>query len=514
LHLDTWLDDDAPVTLAPQNLPLNWKEIEILSGLFRPEVEGLFVDRIIVPERERFPGGYLKGEWVIRLTGRHGDGSFLFSVRTRHPYFAFMPGKGSRAASTATRSAFDLELTKRLKGAKLKKFETLPRERTIILWFSDATEEESLGLVLNLIPATPEALLVRGEPGRPGPYPILIRSRTGREAQTEFTPPDGSQAPASPPVREGLANYARHLLKALDLEAFTARLVIAQRELRELAKQCRERIRQTKTAAAEATNDEDWRRFGDLLKSALHENPGLEARGKKWVRRVQNYEPDGQNGEWVELPADPKLGPSEQVEKYYTLAKRRDRRITEARLRLEGLQETLVRLEGLLAAEPEPGDFKALEELERAAGGTAPTGAAPHKDTRARKGAWLGKSFVSKEGLTILVGRSRDENLELTFKHARGNDVWMHVRGRPGAHVVVPLQPGKSAPLETLLDAAVLAIYYSGGESWGKTEVDYTFKKYVKRIKDSTEASYVNNRTLITEPDKARIKRLLAKDPT
>ena len=56
-------------------------------------------------------------------------------------------------------------------------------------------------------------------------------------------------------------------------------------------------------------------------------------------------------------------------------------------------------------------------------------------------------------------------------------------------------------PLETLLDAATLAIYYSGGETWGKTEVDYTFKKHVKWIKDSTEASYTHNKTLLVDPD-------------
>src|SRR6185295_1654847 len=104
----------------------------------------------------------------------------------------------------------------------------------------------------------------------------------------------------------------------------------------------------------------------------------------------------------------------------------------------------------------------------------------------------------------------RDENLELTFKHSRGNDIWMHLRGRPGAHVLIPVSSGKSVPLETLLDAAVLTVFYSGGEKWGKTEVDYTPKKHVKRIKDSTEASYTHNKTLLVQPDTARLKRLLS----
>ena len=86
----------------------------------------------------------------------------------------------------------------------------------------------------------------------------------------------------------------------------------------------------------------------------------------------------------------------------------------------------------------------------------------------------------------------------------------MHVRGRPGAHTVVPTVAGKSVPLETLLDAAVLTVFYSGGENWGKTEVDYTYKKFVKRIKDSTEASYTGNKTLMVEPQGERLQRLLS----
>ncbi len=238
----------------------------------------------------------------------------------------------------------------------------------------------------------------------------------------------------------------------------------------------------------------------------LHENPPLEKSGKTWIRRVKDFEQEGE----ILLPSDPKLSPSQQVEKYYQLARRRARRISEATERLQSLVEAKARFDELLETPPLAGDFKAIEALERAASGaSAPNSNTPGKKAEKRKGLWLGKTFTSKDHLTILVGRSRDENLELTFKHARGNDIWLHVRGRPGAHVLILLQPGKSAPLDTLLDAASLAVYYSGGESWGKTEVDYTFKKYVKRIKDSTEASYIKNKTLIVEQDAARMKRLL-----
>src|SRR4051794_27186467 len=103
-----------PPTLAVKRsspLALNWKEISLLCDSFKPGIEGLFVDRIIVPDRPAFPGGYLKGESAIRLTGRRQEGTFLFSIRARHPYLGFRTGKGPKAASQATRSPFDQELS-------------------------------------------------------------------------------------------------------------------------------------------------------------------------------------------------------------------------------------------------------------------------------------------------------------------------------------------------------------------------------------------------------------------
>src|SRR4051812_1453307 len=110
---------------------LNWRELELLASKIGPEIEGLFVDRIIVPDRERFPEGYLKGEWAFRLTGRRNEGILLLSIRSRHPYVAWSQGKGPKASPKATRSPFDLGLSKHLKGAKLLRCQTLPKERVV-----------------------------------------------------------------------------------------------------------------------------------------------------------------------------------------------------------------------------------------------------------------------------------------------------------------------------------------------------------------------------------------------
>ncbi len=67
-------------------------------------------------------------------------------------------------------------------------------------------------------------------------------------------------------------------------------------------------------------------------------------------------------------------------------------------------------------------------------------------------------------GCTILVGRNRRGNEYLSFKEARQNDVWLHARGTPGAHVLIlQRSPQIVATDECWQLAANLAAFYSDG---------------------------------------------------
>ncbi len=503
---------------------LNWRELELLVQKIKPEVEGLFVDRIIVPERPLFPDQYLKGEWIIRLTGRKQEGAILFSIRPRHPYLGWLGSKGPKASIPATRSPFDLSLSKYLRGAKLLECTTLPQERVAILWFSEEGQaHQKLGLILVFIPAAPEAFLVTANKNSENQeWKILCRSRTIRDEskiQKTYTLPNGWNAPVQPPIRSELTSDSvsiyRILEQELKLEAFEKRVQEAQKILRQNKKQAQERMRQSTTAVLEGQREEDWQRLGDLLKSSLHHSPPLEGS----VRYVTDFSMEDGSEQKIAIPCNPQFTLKQQVEKFYQNARRKQRRIQEAQTRLDQFKEAFLKFEKMLLETPVPLDWEWLKKIETLAGTVPVSGflssseKLSEKKSQKNRTAWLGKTFTSRDGLLLWVGRSKDENLELTFKQARGNDIWMHVRGKPGAHLVIPLRTGKSAPLETLLDAAHLTLYYSGGEKWGKTEVDYTFKKYVKRIKDSTEASYTHNKTLLIETDIQRMKRLLDQHP-
>lgn len=101
-------------------------------------------------------------------------------------------------------------------------------------------------------------------------------------------------------------------------------------------------------------------------------------------------------------------------------------------------------------------------------------------------GTWQGRSiarrWVSPDGLTVLVGRTADDNDLLTFKLAELRDFWLHVAGDSGSHVVVRNPENLSRlPRETLKLAAALAAGYSKASRGGRTAVHVTRRSEVSK---------------------------------
>ena len=56
------------------------------------------------------------------------------------------------------------------------------------------------------------------------------------------------------------------------------------------------------------------------------------------------------------------------------------------------------------------------------------------------------RHLTSPSGLKVLVGRNRRDNEAICFQEARQDDVWMHARGCPGAHVLLCVRRGSAKP--------------------------------------------------------------------
>ena len=96
------------------------------------------------------------------------------------------------------------------------------------------------------------------------------------------------------------------------------------------------------------------------------------------------------------------------------------------------------------------------------------------------------QKLISSDGWTILVGRNNRQNEYLLRHLSNGNDFWLHNQTRPGAHVLIKNHQGLPAPPpDTLIFAARLTGYYSKVKNNETAQIVYTFRKYVKKPKDS-----------------------------
>jgi predicted ribosome quality control (RQC) complex YloA/Tae2 family protein len=232
---------------------------------------------------------------------------------------------------------------------------------------------------------------------------------------------------------------------------------------------------------------------------------------------------DWTSGEAVtcELPLDPAKRPKDQVDAVFAEARRMKRGSTIAQARLQEAHAKRARLESfreLVVAATTEEDLTAACEALRHDDPSLLPGLAPKDPRRApRKGAPLRvpyRQFLSITDARILVGRGATDNDELTLRVARPYDLWLHVKGEAGAHVVVPLVRGQDAPAELLIDAAHLAAHFSDARGEAIVDVTYVARRHVRKRRGSPpgQVQVEREKTLALRVDAVRLARLLGRE--
>lgn len=114
------------------------------------------------------------------------------------------------------------------------------------------------------------------------------------------------------------------------------------------------------------------------------------------------------------------------------------------------------------------------------------------------------------DGWQIIVGRDADENDELLRHNVKGSDMWLHVRDYSGGYVFIKNRPGKTVPLEILLYAGNLAVYYSKARKNGSADLYYTQVKHLRRAKNGPKGLVLptNEKNLFIKLDEAKLRKL------
>jgi len=267
------------------------------------------------------------------------------------------------------------------------------------------------------------------------------------------------------------------------------------RELRRSARRLERRLERLATDASRAAEAAGHRHRGTLLQASFHLlRPGLD--------RIRVPDPTLEPAGEVEIPLDPRLAPAAQVAACFRAARKAERAAREADVRRPAVEAEMAAVREALDAASRATDPSELRALAPARGD------ADRPESRARPWA----TYESADGWRILVGRNARANDLLTTRQAHPGDLFLHVRGGSGSHVIVPTPRGKTVPRDTLLDAAWLAWWFSGLRRATSCEVEYALKRHVRKPRKAAPGTVVveRGRTLRLRPDARRHRRLLA----
>lgn len=243
-----------------------------------------------------------------------------------------------------------------------------------------------------------------------------------------------------------------------------------------------------------------YKMYADLITANLYRIKN----GEKAVVAENFYSPEC---ETVIIPLDIQLTPQQNAQRYYKKYSKAKIAEEQATIQLGLAQSELEYLESIMQSVSLASNSDDLEEIKNE---LAAQGYMTQRASGRRKKQTVSKPmhFVSSDGFDIYVGKNNTQNDYVTTRLANSADWWFHTKGFAGSHTIIKLGVDKEIPDRTMLEAAMLAAYYSSAKESAKVEIDYTQIKNVKKpsgakpgmvIYDSYNTLYVNPHELSAE---------------
>ncbi len=478
-------------------MSLNWKEIDrILEEL---DLVNSHIQKIRQPDFKTL---------VLDLYKPGNRFPLLVSMKQGKVRLHRLTGK---VTSKIPLQRFAQLLRSRISGGRIVEASQLQGERIVLLKIRRAEEETCLYLRLwggnpNILATDSEGIILDAFFRRPGKGEIsgkaykpedqitsasgLSNKPSGKEKIFEIRNWDG----------EGSFNaFIEKFYKSREDEEEFKELSVRIRKLIDLKlAQIDSSIESIEEKFLQTGGFETYREQAELLKAHLYEiSPGMEE------ITVDNYY---NNNEKILIKIDPTISPSQNVEKLFKKYKKEKAGEENIRQELANLKSRKASLEGDIRKLFDP-DLDLNSSLDKLRTYAAEIKSSPEKKI---KDKIPGLQFFSGD-FTILVGRTALENDSLLRRYIKGNDYWLHTRDFPGGYVFIKYKRGKSVPLETLLDAGNLALFFSKGKKNGYGELYYTQAKYLRRAKNGKKGLVLptHEKNLSITMDGKRLDKLL-----
>ncbi|MGH7681709.1 MAG: NFACT RNA binding domain-containing protein [Candidatus Eiseniibacteriota bacterium] len=260
------------------------------------------------------------------------------------------------------------------------------------------------------------------------------------------------------------------------------------------------------------------RRWGEILLAHFKDVP----RGASRVRLPDTFADSP--GATVEIPLDPTLTPQQNAARLFQRAKKGERGERLVEQRLAQTRKSLAGLAGMrrdLLSRPPKEALRLLDDFLREAAlnfkargddrkirlgrrtVAAPRAGRPgHRSPGARESI-RPRTLVTSDGWEVWVGRNNTDNDLITHRLSNPHDLWFHVVGVPGSHVILRRPSRNAVPKPRALEeAAAIAAYYSKARKLSRVPVIFTERKFVSRPRRGKpgQALCTRERELLVRP--------------
>jgi len=225
-----------------------------------------------------------------------------------------------------------------------------------------------------------------------------------------------------------------------------------------------------------AESAENVKNDADLLQTNFH----LLKKGAGTVELDDFY---SEGDKKISIVLNPAKSPSENIANYYKRYKKLVSSISHINRRIEESNGKIKQLRSVEEAFPAMESMDELNEAAITLGIERKPAATVKRIKESKASKDDSRKFYSSDSLPILVGKDGASNSRLTFQTARGNDYWLHCQGASGSHVVIRCEKNKTVPMSTLIEAGLLAVHFSKRRGTDYSEVIYTQRKYVRKIR-------------------------------
>ncbi len=281
-------------------------------------------------------------------------------------------------------------------------------------------------------------------------------------------------------------------------EALKGRQKNIEKDVKNRLTVCERKIARIRADIDDASNADLYEKMGNVLMCHIAQiPPNLDT-----ITLPDVFSPS--SGDMV-IPLNPRRTASENASAYLKRARKARKgapilakRLVAAQREKDEIQQYIDRL-NTVRSEVEFDEIR--QELEDARLIKAPK-KRPQVRSKRQGGDIHPRRYRTRDGWRVLVGRNNTENDKLTKSSGR-DDLFLHVHGCPGSHVILKRDGRADRPSrKTLEEAASLAAYWSKARGAQSVPVNYTEVRYVQKPRGAPPGLVTirNEKTVMVSP--------------